>query len=226
MAAGSPVCSGSGMGRSQHLLNLGEAEATEKSAQRLLAGRLLLDQSQLAVIGVANLPMLDLHGSGQIKSLVTRIASEIRQSPSLTVFLVAPPKQPVFGTGKVSKLVGEQKVLAHQELWRAELEAADGTYLHRCTGLYDHDSMYSDERDLGVELWCVAADIPEDASASAKSVFSTSVLLKRKAVPGFFAMLSAKVPCSTSAKTWRLPMQATPMVMETLSVSWCVNLLG
>ena len=64
--------------------NLGQAEATEQSAQRLLAGRLLLDQAQLAVIGIANLPMLGLHGSGQIKSLVTRIASEIRQSPSLT----------------------------------------------------------------------------------------------------------------------------------------------
>ena len=89
--------------------NLGQAEATEQSAQRLLAGRLLLDQSQLAVIGNANLPMLGLHGSGQIKSLVTRIASEIRQSPSLTVFLVVPPNQPVFETGKVSKLVREQK---------------------------------------------------------------------------------------------------------------------
>ena len=44
--------------------------------------------------------------------------------------------------------------------------------------------MYSDERDLGVELWCIAGDIPENANASAKSVFSTSVLLKRKAVPG------------------------------------------
>ena len=43
--------------------------------------------------------------------------------------------------------------------------------LHRCTGLYDHDSMYSDERDLGVELRYGAADIPEDANASAKSVF-------------------------------------------------------
>ena len=51
--------------------NLVQAEATEKSAQRLLAERLLLDQSQLAVIGVANLPMLGLRGSGQIKSLVT-----------------------------------------------------------------------------------------------------------------------------------------------------------
>ena len=44
--------------------------------------------------------------------------------------------------------------------------------------------MYSDERDLGVELWCVGADIPADANDSAKNVFSASVLLKRKAVPG------------------------------------------
>ena len=180
--------------------NLGQAEATEKSAQRLLAGRLLLDQSQLAVIGVANLPMLGLRGSGQIKSLVTRIASEIRQSPNLTVFLAVPPNQPVFGSGKVSKVVREQKVLAHQELWRAELEAADGIYLHRCTGLCDRDSMYSDERDLGVELWCVAADIPGDANASAKSVFSTSAL-KRDWLCQDCCHAFREAPCSTSAKT-------------------------
>ena len=74
--------------------------------------------------------------------------------------------------------------MAHQEFWGAEVEAADGICLHKFTGLYDRRSMYSHERDLGVELWCVAADLPEDADASAKSVFSSSVLLKTKAVPG------------------------------------------
>ena len=44
--------------------------------------------------------------------------------------------------------------------------------------------MYSDEQDLGVELRRIMPDIPEDANASAKSVFGSSVLLRRKAVPG------------------------------------------
>ena len=127
----------------------------------------MLDQSQLAVIGVANLPMLGLHGSGQIKSLVTHIASEIRQSPRLTVFVVLPPNQPVFGTGKVSKVVREQKVLA------------DGIYLHRCTGLYDHDTMYSDERDLGVELWCAGA-VQHFCAAEEKSCARIVAMLSAK----------------------------------------------
>ena len=56
--------------------------------------------------------------------------------------------------------------------------------MHKCTGLYDHDSMYSDERDLGVELWCILAGFSKDANASAKSVFGSSALLRRKAAPG------------------------------------------
>ena len=57
-------------------------------------------------------------------------------------------------------------------------------------------------------------------------VYSFCAAEEKGCAPQDFCHAFREAPCSTSAKTWRLPMQATPMVMETLSVSWRVNLLG
>ena len=83
--------------------------------------------------------------------------------------------------GKLSKTEREDKVLAHQAVWKSEIESVTEIKLVKATALFDHESMYSDDRTLGVELWIVLA------AAAESNVFQSSVLLKRKAIPGLVA---------------------------------------
>ena len=130
------------------------------------------------------------------------------------MYIIVPPNQPVHGVGRVSKHERDQKVLAHQLLWKSEPETMDNAIILRASALFDVETMYSDERDLGIELWVVlpqgppAAETGDDGMAvlqspastqsqgsqstvsqslqsiQSKNVFASSVLVKRKAIPG------------------------------------------
>ena len=155
---------------------LGTGQAFEHATHRTLASRLMQDVKQIPVISVINIPMLGSAASSCVKAVVGHMASELQQSCSLCGCFH--PNQVVFGLGKLSKTEREDKVSAHQAAWKSEIESISEIKLLMATALFDHESMYSDDRALGVELWIVLA-----ASAD-MNVFQSSVLLKRKAIPG------------------------------------------
>lgn len=160
---------------------LGMGQAFEHATHRTLASRLMQDVKQIPVISVINIPMLGATASSCLKAMVSHMASELQASCNLTIYLVVPPNQVVFGLGRLSKTEREDKVSAHQAAWKSEIESIPDVKLVKATALFDHESMYSDDRPLGVELWIV------QAAAAEQHVFQSSVLLKRRAIPGLMS---------------------------------------
>ena len=169
--------------QTQACKSLSAAQAIAHTAHRSVAGRLLKEVSQIPVIGVVNIPMLGANASTLLRSIVTHIGQEIAQAPALMIYILIPPNQPQHGTGKASKAERERKVEGHIALWQAELQSQDTLHILPAKILFDQETMYSDDRDLGTDIWIIiSSSIVENIQSG--NIFGSSVLLKRKAVPG------------------------------------------
>ena len=156
--------------------------------------------AKVPVLAVLNIPMLGVVASTVVTSMVTKMASDLSNAPTTAMYIVIPPNQPPHGTGRVSKAERDQKVALHQSLWKTEIDTCQTLHLIKASGLFDVDSMYSEERDLGIEFWIImqGSVAPDDGQESqstqstqsmqstqpSKNLFASSVLVKRKAVPG------------------------------------------
>ena len=87
-----------------------------------------------------NIPMLGSAASPCVKAVVGHMASELQQSCCLAVYVVVPPNQVAFGLGKLSKAEREDKVSAHQAVWKSEIESIPEIKLLKATALFDHES--------------------------------------------------------------------------------------
>ena len=147
-----------------------------------LTGRLLVESKDVPIIGMVNVPMLGAAASSNMRAIVAHISSELTSKPATCVYLVFPPNQVEFGSGR-QKSNRDENLAAHQALWKAELDSCMTIKVLNATALFDEQSMYSDDRDLGFQFWIVvAASVADDLPK--KNVFGSSTLLKRKAVPG------------------------------------------
>ena len=107
----------------------------------------------MPVLGVLNLPMMGVHASCVIRNVVTKLVSELAQYLTSTMFVIVPPSQPILGSGKISKQERYQKVMAHQVQWKLEFEGCSGVTLLQASALFDHGTMYSEDRGPGIKLW-------------------------------------------------------------------------
>ena len=163
--------------------SLSVAQPAFHAVHRTLSARLLQKKEDVPCIAICNLPMLGHAASSLIRPMVAHIAQELAQAPSVTMYVMIPPNQTESGAGRVPKSERDRKVAAHLSLWQAEIEAAPGLQALQAKALFDHETMYSDERDLGFDLWLLVSDTVAE-NLQAQNVFGSSVLVKRKAIPG------------------------------------------
>ena len=128
--------------------------------------------------------MLGVQASAVVKLLVGKIQSAVLHSSSAAMYVVVPPNQVPYGLGRLAKKERDAKVAAHQAMWKAEFDSCDSLSIQKATVLFDQESMYSDDRDLGLELWLILPASADGEDAGIKNVFASSTLVKRKAVPG------------------------------------------
>lgn len=146
-----------------------------------VAGRLLVDPKDVPVVGVVNIPMLGAAASTNMRAIIAHIGAQLASKPATSIYLVFPPNQPEFGSGR--KTNRDELVHTHQSLWKSELENSTSIKLCTAFGLFDEQSMYSDDRDLGFEFWILIDKTVADDPVK-KNIFGSGTLLKRKAIPG------------------------------------------
>ena len=147
--------------------------------------------SQSGVSGVPvvyewNFPKAGLRASRIVKEVVPIIAQTCSSDPKMVIHIVVPPCQPMFGKGEA---VGDERAESiAQNVDRLCMELtnpSNGFCVRKVFGLWDADTFYSHDRDLGFEYWLVVSD---SCRAKAKTgvfnhIFGNSVLMKRGAFP-------------------------------------------
>ena len=171
-----------------HECKLQTLQAISTSAHAQIAARQLKETKDVPILSILNLPMLGSTCSSYVDKLTDHVATELTGMASRMMYIVIPPNQPELGSGKLTKLAREKNVLQHQEKWKTALETNKTISLHHARAVYDQQSMYSDDRALGFEIWLVVAESVE-ADLQTQNVFGSSVLMKRKALPGLVEVL-------------------------------------
>lgn len=178
--------------QAQACKDLQACQSAESSVHQTLAARLLVGKSNVPIITFVNVPMLGAQASTLVRNTVAHMSAELASNPEISMCVVLPPNQPEHGQGHGTKNAGkalrEESVARHQALWRAELETCESIKAFRCTALFNEQTMYSDERDLGLQVWVVVSATVAD-NLQAKNIFGSSTLLKRKAVPGLLNVM-------------------------------------
>ena len=161
--------------------SLAAAETLTQAAHSQLAGRMLISREDIPTLSFLNLPMLGAQASFHTKTLAAHVATQLNSMPSTSAYVIFPPNQPEARVGKVNKREKEKKIQIHRDLWFQELQSNSDLVVWRATGLFNIETMYSDDRDLGFEFWLVVASSVE-AELARKNVFGASTLFRRKAV--------------------------------------------
>ena len=152
-----------------------------------------LQSSQCSQSGVSGVPVVyewNFPKAGRasriVKEVVPIIAQTCSSDPKMVIHIVVPPCQPMFGKGEA---VGDERAESiAQNVDRLCMELtnpSNGLCVRKVVGLWDADTFYSHDRDLGFEYWLVVSD---SCRAKAKTgvfnhIFGNSVLMKRGAFP-------------------------------------------
>ena len=120
--------------------------------------------SQSGVQGVPviyewNFPKAGLRASRIFNQVVPIIAQTCSSDPKMVIHIVVPPCQPMFGKGEA---VGDERAESVAQnvdrLWGELANPSNGLCVRKVVGLWDSDTFYSHDRDLGFEYWLVVSD--------------------------------------------------------------------
>ena len=142
-----------------------------------------------------NFPKAGLRASRIVSQVVPIIAQTCSSDPKMVIHIVVPPCLPMFGKGEA---VGEERAESIAQnvdrLWGELTNPQNGLCVRKVVGLWDSDTFYSHDRDLGFEYWLVVSD---SCRARAKTgvfnhIFGNSVLMKRGAFPTMMKAMERK----------------------------------
>ena len=123
------------------------------------------------------------------------IAQTCSSDPKMVIHIVVPPCQPMFGKGEA---VGDERAESVAQnvdrLWGELANPSNGLCVRKVVGVWDSETFYSHDRDLGFEYWLVVSD---SCRARAKTgvfnhIFGNSVLMKRGAFPAMMKAMERK----------------------------------
>jgi len=113
----------------------------------------------------------------------------------MVMHIVVPPCQPQFGKGEA---VGDERaesiVQNIDRLWGDLTNPTNGLCVRKVVGLWDSETFYSHDRDLGFEYWLVVSDscrVPGKTGVFSH-IFGNSVLMKRGAFPTMMKAMERK----------------------------------
>ena len=127
--------------------------------------------------------------------VVPIIAQTCSSDPKMVIHIVVPPCQPMFGKGEAAGDERAESVAQNVDrLWGELANPSNGLCVRKVVGVWDSETFYSHDRDLGFEYWLVVSD---SCRARAKTgvfnhIFGNSVLMKRGAFPTMMKAMERK----------------------------------
>ena len=152
-------------------LSLGSSDQQEKLQK--LHKQLCIEQaawrkssqgSQSGVNGVPvvyewNFPKAGLRASRIMSQVVPIIAQTCSSDPKMVIHIVVPPCQPMFGKGEAMRDERAASIAQNiDRLWGELANPHNGLCVRKVVGLWDSDTFYSHDRDLGFEYWLVVSE--------------------------------------------------------------------
>ena len=174
-------------------------------AKAMIADEQLKDASGIPCIFEWNFPKAGARASKLIPAVASTIAVSCSENPKTVIHVVIPPCQPVYGKGDSA---GDERIASIEDhvnnLWQQLNDPSHRLSVRKVNALWNSETFYSSDRELGFEVWLVLAESTRDVSKSTRSynnVFGNSSLLKRGAFPFLLNAMERK-----DFQNWKAPL--------------------
>ena len=171
----------------------------------MIADEQLKGASGIPCIFEWNFPKAGGRASKLIPGVASSIAVSCSENPKTTIHIVIPPCQPVYGKGDT---VGDARAASVEEhvnnLWQQLNNPSHHLSVRKVNALWNAETFYSSDRELGFEVWIALAESTKDVSKGTRSynhVFGNSGLVKRGAYPYLLNAMERK-----DFQNWKAPL--------------------